>query len=416
MLTPDVGARSRAATSPSQSSMVGTVVFGWGPGGSPSAAPKPGDTPLTARGSIRGSMGAIDATDAAGARIGSMEDRGRTKRRCYVGLATSVDELIHGRDIDGYGWDPHSRFMSKFDDHAGMRSGEKVFRQTRQHQRKPGCVLSKMAVVDTVVFGRDLDNSGEDPRRTVPRSFEDHAGFRPAEKSRLLKPGLPLKSTAGEVLYGKEPDGACCSRSESAHAELSTGAAGVKEEDRAPRGRKNLMQVSTLVDQVVFNKATSPLDAEDLIETYRDYAGTRSGLNLMRAASCPHTARTSREPPEGQQEHRVEEATMLSEQELAKHERKTQPQEQQQHREAWTESMADQPHEPPPDFSALSPQPAFPQRVNPFGVRRGSSASSCSSTSHTRNARGAVAEERRICFNECASTSSHGSHRPRWRS
>eukprot|EP00416_Gambierdiscus_australes_P035924 CAMPEP_0171111150 /NCGR_PEP_ID=MMETSP0766_2-20121228/74049_1 /TAXON_ID=439317 /ORGANISM="Gambierdiscus australes, Strain CAWD 149" /LENGTH=274 /DNA_ID=CAMNT_0011573109 /DNA_START=24 /DNA_END=845 /DNA_ORIENTATION=+ len=131
--------------------------------------------------------------------------------------------------------------------------------------------------------------------------FGDHAGVRSREEiQRHAKPGLRLKSTVDSVLYGRDIDG---SGDANAHEEqmkaLNEGAAGVRSGDKA-RGRKTAMQMQTCVDEVVFSKEHAPSsESEDFVATFREYAGVRSGQSIIRTNSCPAGQLTARSnPPE----------------------------------------------------------------------------------------------------------------------
>jgi len=398
------GARSTATcvhngapASPGNTTMVGEVVFGWG-----ARQPSPrADVDTTAL--FRG---------AAGTRTGRVEERAKSKMRCNMGIATTVDELIHGRD--GAAPDagsPHRKFAAKFDEHAGLRSAERIRQMDKERRKKPGCILSKCAIVDQVVFGRDLDGSGEDPHEAYMNQFGDHAGMRSREeKNRHAKPGLSMKSTVDTLLYGRDIDGSGPNTHEETMKVLNEGAAGIRSGDKV-RGRKAGLQMVTCIEEVVYNKANQRDGSEDYISTFREYAGVRSSPRIMRTASCPAGQLAA---PGGASQ----EATLLTEGQLEQLELSAGSQER---REAWAAgpqaeaAAAGAPQEQQKaQTSSPSTEYSCPQRVNPFGAspgRRQSSTSSCSSTSRPRTAR---ATDRRICFDEC-SASSRGSLRPRWR-
>lgn len=65
-----------------------------------------------------------------------------------------MDNIILGRDIDCSGEDPHKQFMSRFESHAGLKSGEKPDRPFR----KPCYAMT--STMDSVIWGRDFDRSG----------------------------------------------------------------------------------------------------------------------------------------------------------------------------------------------------------------------------------------------------------------
>eukprot|EP00443_Scrippsiella_acuminata_P015371 CAMPEP_0115197554 /NCGR_PEP_ID=MMETSP0270-20121206/15655_1 /TAXON_ID=71861 /ORGANISM="Scrippsiella trochoidea, Strain CCMP3099" /LENGTH=465 /DNA_ID=CAMNT_0002610909 /DNA_START=11 /DNA_END=1409 /DNA_ORIENTATION=- len=119
-----------------------------------------------------------------------------------VGGKSSVDNIMLGRDIDNSGEDPHKQFMSRFGSHAGMKSGEKPDRPFR----KPCYAMN--STMDSVIWGRDFDQSGENPHKMFSQTYSGHAGIQAGDRPHrpFRKGQYALQSVVDEVVFGHDMD------------------------------------------------------------------------------------------------------------------------------------------------------------------------------------------------------------------
>jgi len=96
----------------------------------------------------------------------------RPVRKHDYAMKSSAEAVIWGRDIADSGEKPHDYCRQSYSGYAGSPSGGRSPRSPRQGE------YSMRSTVDEVLFGRDLDRSGEDPHRQFVARFEDHAGMR----------------------------------------------------------------------------------------------------------------------------------------------------------------------------------------------------------------------------------------------
>jgi len=130
-------------------------------------------------------------------------------KKHLIGGYSSMDNIILGRDIDNSGDDPHLTAMSRFTDHAGMKTGEKQERPFRRY------VHAMSSTMDTLILGRDLDNSGEDPHEKFVGTYKGYAGIKggrdcsghdPNNFRPFRKGNYSMKCSLDQVLYGKDID------------------------------------------------------------------------------------------------------------------------------------------------------------------------------------------------------------------
>lgn len=88
----------------------------------------------------------------------------RSAKRMYPdapGTQSIVDQVVFGRDMDFSGEEQFDEtFMQMYSGGAGVRSGQLEDR-TRGYRRYPSAP-GMQSIVDQVVFGRDMDFSGDD--------------------------------------------------------------------------------------------------------------------------------------------------------------------------------------------------------------------------------------------------------------
>jgi len=150
-------------------------------------------------------MPATEAAKTAAFEQFFMSNKGGRK---HLNLSSQsvVDELLYGRDTDGSGADPHGEYMKQFDEHAGVKSGG----HTDRPFRKPG--MSMASTMDDVIWGRDFDKSGSDPYEEFLQRFPNHAGVQSnitdvAAARAGKRAGYALSSTMDSVIWGRDFDG-----------------------------------------------------------------------------------------------------------------------------------------------------------------------------------------------------------------
>jgi len=178
----------------------------------------------------------------------------RTGRKIGHGAKSTMDSIIYGRDFDQSGDCPHQTTMSKFEGHAGKPSTEKVVKPFR----KPG--ISAKSTTDTAIWGRDFDQSGTDPHEAFMQSYSDHAGKKAGAapmihmKHRPQKRGsFSKKSTADEVIFGRDLDQSGTVPYNS-FQEKFAGRAGLPVHNGAPKKpcKKHTFANKAMTDEVVF--------------------------------------------------------------------------------------------------------------------------------------------------------------------
>lgn len=204
-----------------------------------------------------------------------------------------VDELLYGRDLDQSGLVPHFDQMRPFGHHAGLTS-EDIYGDGRT--RSAG--LSHSAVMDTVLYGRDLDGSGDHPHQDRMKRFEDHAGIRYLDQ-KISRQGQRLgnqsRTAVHQILHGDRDS----SDFEVAHSTFMTsinkGAAGLPikfadgHEPRKPRA----LSMRSSVGNVVFQQDKEHF--EDFMD-FGDYAGKRSGGLVSNSMLSPRRQSTTSTP------------------------------------------------------------------------------------------------------------------------
>eukprot|EP00405_Crypthecodinium_cohnii_P014723 CAMPEP_0206458288 /NCGR_PEP_ID=MMETSP0324_2-20121206/23476_1 /ASSEMBLY_ACC=CAM_ASM_000836 /TAXON_ID=2866 /ORGANISM="Crypthecodinium cohnii, Strain Seligo" /LENGTH=438 /DNA_ID=CAMNT_0053929589 /DNA_START=101 /DNA_END=1417 /DNA_ORIENTATION=- len=213
----------------------------------------------------------------------------KTGKKHVLGAHSSVDNIILGRDIDNSGHDPHKAYMSKFEGYAGARSGEKVVRPFRKPNH------SSQSMVDTVVFGHDLDNSGDSPHAAAMESFKAggaggmQAGSTPYRPFR--KPGYAMKSTMDELMYGRDIDFS----GDNPHEKFTntySGHAGVMTENKSQRPfRKQNCTFQSQVDDLIYGHdmdGSGPSPQKNyMAENFKGYAGMKSEEKIVRPYRKP---------------------------------------------------------------------------------------------------------------------------------
>lgn len=217
----------------------------------------------------------------------------RPFRKPGVSLNSTMDTIIYGRDFDCSGDDPYESHMARFDkSHAGKISGN----LTQRPFRKPG--VAQQSVMDTVIYGRDFDGSGDSPHVDYMQKFSDHAGVKSICTDTKPLRRIPrilnseFKSSMKTVFHeGEAVDYVPVNQFEAWMDVVTEGAAGVRirSPHKAPRPffKRSAVRLKSTVENVVFNKDYQ--DHEDILD-FTEYAGKRSGIMIQRGGgskSCP---------------------------------------------------------------------------------------------------------------------------------
>jgi len=228
---------------------------------------------------------ALEGKNFAGAPSGAKDRKGKAK---HFGTASTavVDEIILGRDIDQSGKSP-GKAVLEGKNFAGAPSGAKDRKGKAKHFG-----TANTAVVDEIILGRDIDQSGMSPGKAAlegknfagaPSGTKDwHAKGRPF--------GCPNQAVMDEIVLGRDIDQSGTSRGKAALADWSkdaagcpapsdgeryprlglpardhTGAFGLQSQkikgqwtpERETRSKKNLLRMASTVGDVVFNNMFS---------------------------------------------------------------------------------------------------------------------------------------------------------------
>mmetsp|Transcript_79786 Transcript_79786/g.165810 ORF Transcript_79786/g.165810 Transcript_79786/m.165810 type:complete len:475 (-) Transcript_79786:68-1492(-) len=212
-----------------------------------------------------------------------MENCGRKK---LMGQSASVDSILLGRDIDFSGENPMKAHAVQYSDHAGLKADEVPQRSFK----KPGYSMS--CVVDSVLYGRDIDNSGEDVRKEYHRIYSKHAGVKVgAKEPRALRKGnYAMKSKMDDIIYGHDIDQSGADPHEE-FCKTYSGHAGVRSQEHQRPFRKHLFAQNAVMDDVLYGRdidmsGSNPHKAH--MDTYGDYAGMKSADMHGGDAFLPH--------------------------------------------------------------------------------------------------------------------------------
>eukprot|EP00933_Yihiella_yeosuensis_P056782 TRINITY_DN56207_c0_g1_i1.p1 TRINITY_DN56207_c0_g1~~TRINITY_DN56207_c0_g1_i1.p1 ORF type:complete len:416 (+),score=66.21 TRINITY_DN56207_c0_g1_i1:58-1305(+) len=212
----------------------------------------------------------------------------RPFRRPGVAQSSVMDQIIYGRDLDFSGEDAYADFLKRFGHYAGKKSGNKV----QKPFRKPG--MSQASVVDGLIYNHDLDGSGDNPHEEFMNRYGTHAGKK-SQADELKEQGrnvrilnTQLESSMQNIIHGGinaaplVPD----ANPHVAYMKMiNEGAAGlaVRPEESSPC-KPRVTTLATSVDKVVFHKDDEP-DEEDNWVDFTEFAGSRSG-GIIRKRLC----------------------------------------------------------------------------------------------------------------------------------
>mmetsp|Transcript_131629 Transcript_131629/g.380755 ORF Transcript_131629/g.380755 Transcript_131629/m.380755 type:complete len:534 (-) Transcript_131629:108-1709(-) len=203
---------------------------------------------------------------------------GSGRRKLNLGSASVMDTLILGRDTDCSGEDPHKDFMAQFGDHAGKKSGDDDGEKCR---KAPGYALCSQ--LDTVIWGRDMDRSDNNPQDLFDKKFGGCAGTQVMERSpRPSRRGgvYSMSSTMDTVIWGRDFDVSGADPHEQFMSQYSAHAG--KQSGHGPeRPFRKLIQGNGSVMGEVLRGSDVDFKAKSLNDRWRttfgDYAGVKSG-------------------------------------------------------------------------------------------------------------------------------------------
>jgi len=196
------------------------------------------------------------------------------RRHVRLGATSTIDEIIMGRDMDFSGTDPHTEFMSKYGGHAGLKSGEKF----DKGRRRGDAMASTM---DSVIWGRDFDKSGVDPHEKFLEKHRDHAGISSVERGwrPAKRAGYSMASTMDSVIWGRDFDQSGDDPGD-LFAKVYNGHAGGASGHAVERPtRKIIVGNSASMDEILTGRDMD--GSEDahaaFMEAHDSHAGVRSG-------------------------------------------------------------------------------------------------------------------------------------------
>jgi len=257
---------------PRDTSMVAEVVFGWGTDPDSHAAAEAQDL----------------FAGSAGIKTKELDFIERTKKRSDMGVEVQMDRLLHGGDLRSTM--NHGKYLQRYETHSGLRTSETVIALDRRGIKQQGCELSRLAVADQVIFGHDIDGSGDYPHEEFMDTFGDRAGIRCREqKARIARSVLTHESVVDTLIQGKEEF--VEEPLAEAMKQVNEGAAGIRA-PRKPREKNGDLQMKSSIPEVVYNKERTPIQeghcGRKFMDCYDTHAGIRTGQGLMlRTSSCP---------------------------------------------------------------------------------------------------------------------------------
>lgn len=207
------------------------------------------------------------------------------KRHAH-GSYSTIDSVVFNRDIDASGEKPHESSMSRWDGFAGKKSTQ--IGEPGRPFRKPG--ISMTSTMDNVIWGRDFDRSGDDPHEEFLKSYANHAGKKagvhPVLHRNVRRGEFSGKSVMDEVLWGRDVDQSGVAPHKHFESTYS-GHAGVRTLNPVPRPfRKNTCAQQTTADEVIFGRDTDmsgPNPQKDhMTKHYKEHAGLKSDERVQR--------------------------------------------------------------------------------------------------------------------------------------
>mmetsp|Transcript_77358 Transcript_77358/g.224440 ORF Transcript_77358/g.224440 Transcript_77358/m.224440 type:complete len:390 (-) Transcript_77358:83-1252(-) len=204
---------------------------------------------------------------------------GRGKKHGNFGHASAMDSILTGRDIDKSGEDPHAKFMSKFEGYAGVRS----MGQRPPTGRKQGSAFTSH--LDSVVWGRDVDRSGN-ADETFRKTFGDSAGLRggssPTGKSQR---GIALQSTVDSVAFGHDIDQSGEDVQQRHFQTHHFDSAGVPSGEWPRSPKKGMYSMKSTVDSVAFGgdiDFSGEVPHDHFMTAFPDHAGRLTSSHPQR--------------------------------------------------------------------------------------------------------------------------------------
>lgn len=241
-------AHNGSPATPRDATMVSEVVFGWGGSGPRKSIA------FKANEMFDGAAG----TKTAGLGPTSVSPR----RKSIRGMDDQMDSLIREDYLQET---PKSKYLARYDSHAGIGTAETIVSNIKQRKRIPP--------------SHDRNN------------FGNHAGFR-GRQSVVMKgrPILSLDSAADTLWHGAENNDF-----DETHLEvmkqIGEGYAGCRP-PRKNRQKGGKMQVGSKVSEIVFNKSPSQDYAEfkhrEYTANFPEHAGVKTGQMLRRSMSFPN--------------------------------------------------------------------------------------------------------------------------------
>jgi len=208
------------------------------------------------------------------------------KRHLRLGMTSTVDTIVYGRDLDQSGDNPHEDFMRKYGDHAGMKCGDKEHKP----YRKP--VVAQSSTMDTIIYGRDFDASGENPHEDYMKQYGNHAGKKSTTSvTKSYKPNsLAQRSMIDSVIYGRDLDNS----GDDPYVDYMrrfAGFAGVKSEEKKLRQFSSATLGLSQYSDVAFNKNPAESGQHPHQAWMQEKTHGAAGLQVKCRGSAPCTSK-----------------------------------------------------------------------------------------------------------------------------
>mmetsp|Transcript_108777 Transcript_108777/g.281149 ORF Transcript_108777/g.281149 Transcript_108777/m.281149 type:complete len:517 (+) Transcript_108777:106-1656(+) len=211
-----------------------------------------------------------------------MKGRG-IKKHTRIGSSSVIDQVLLGRDTDYSGEDPHKEFMDNFGDHAGLKSSEKEEKPVRQG----GYSLS--STMDNIIWGRDFDKSGDGAHETFAKIYTGSAGARTEEHPErpFRKGAYSMSSVMDNVIWGRDFD----QSGDDPHkgfTETYSGYAGCAAGGRPDRPfRKPVFSNESVMTHVLTGRVDAGAQLGDPHEKFMEQFGAHAGLKSANKVAKP---------------------------------------------------------------------------------------------------------------------------------
>jgi len=210
-------------------------------------------------------------------------------RKAGFSLASSMDELVWGHDLDKSGGDPNQHFRRSYGaGYAGRPTAD-----LPRGAKKAGGYYSLTSTMDDVLWGRDLDRSGVDPHENYRQKFSDHAGGASGqrqERQHVRRFLLGQVDGVDDVVAGVDWDDSTGRMAK--YAEDNKGIAGVRSAPKPERPtRRSNTHMQSSADGLIWHR---DLDKSGQLLQQEVYEQAYAGFAGLNSARRPKSARSAR--------------------------------------------------------------------------------------------------------------------------